>query len=726
MVELSSIYSLAKTHHFRFIPLKPRAKFPTIEDWVHKASDDYNTLQIWHMKNPDANWGLATGQASGVFVVDIDPKSGGDETWNSLIEKHGEPATVTVKTGSGGTHYYFQYPVNMVIGNYVSKLGKGIDIRGEGGQVVVPPSIHPNGTPYEWINSPETTEIASAPKWILDGLKTTSQEEYTPLGGELEKGSRNSSIYHQSLLLARSGATAELIFPAMRSWCNSTGNDDIPDQEIQDTIQSAIKKSKEDMDKKAKSLFGKTDDDNARRLLEEWKKDVVYVTGMGWFIWNGKQWKNDLDDAGILGCAIQTMRNLKDEALEEAKTQALFKEAMVKLSWANSSLNIGKLHAMIEIASKSYEIRKEPDDMDGELTKWLVNFKNGTLDLRTGELHPHDKANYITKLIPYNYNPDAKCPFWEETLHLALDGNEALIDFTHRALGYSLSGSTAEQCLFIAWGESGNNGKSTILETVQKIVGSGSAHGYAQMSDMKVITSNETDNRVASSLAKLQGARLVSMNEAEEHQKFSESLIKQLTGGDTVEACRKYKEPFEFKPVFKLWIRTNEKPVIRGTSDAIWRRIKLIPFNKPIPVEKRKSRDVVDEMLFREIEGIIAWLVQGFKLWYEGGLTSPEEVTAATEDYRTEMDLVGKFLEERTEHKDGKFTYRTALYQNFLDWLKINGYRYTYSSDNFGKRVARRLSQPASQRAKKNGQYVWSDLVITGDIDFDFSGSGKE
>lgn len=720
-MDLSQVYNLLELG-WKVHPLLPKNKVPILKDWVNKASDEPDTIQKWLGEHTGCNWGVATGARSGIFVVDIDPKNGGDQSWEILIRKNDVPTTISVKTGSGGTHYYFKYPKDFTVPNSAGKLGKGIDIRGNGGQVVIPPSIHPNGTPYEWIITPWDNTISPAPKWILDIIVNSpaGNDEYVPVGEHLEKGSRNENIFHQSLVLARSGALMEVVLQSMRAWCDTTGNADISDTEIQQTVESAFTKAKSDETKKAKYEFGKTDDDNARRIIAEHGNDIIYVTGMGWHTWTGKYWRADPFDASILNIAVQTMRNLKDEAMEEAKQGGdHYKTAIAKMAWANTSLNIGKLHAMIEIASKNDVVRRDATIMDAESGKWLLNFNNGTLDLRTGTLRPHNKLDYITKMIPQKYDADAECPFWEETLHLALDGNEQLIEFMQRALGYSMTGSTSEQCLFIAWGEAGNNGKSTILETAQQLLG----NGYAQMSDMKVITSTETDNRVASSLAKLQGARLVSMNEAEEYQRFSESLIKQLTGGDTIEACRKYKEPFEFKPAFKLWIRTNEKPVIRGTSEAIWRRIKLIPFIRPIPAEVRKSRDYVDEQLAKEATGIIAWMVRGCVKWINSGLTAPEEVKSATEDYRTEMDLVGKFMEESTEKAVGKFVYRTALYQSFLTWMKVNGYRYAYSADNFGKRVARRLNQPASQRQKKNGQYIWQDIKQVNEIDMDLVSS---
>ena len=291
----------------------------------------------------------------------------------------------------------------------------------------------------------------------------------------------------------------------------------------------------------------------------------------------------------------------------------------------------------------------------------------------------------ITKMVPIDYNKDAKCEFWKNTFDLVFDENADLITFMQKALGYSITGSVDERCFFICWGESGANGKSTILETVQDMLGV----GYAQMSDMVVITSSTTDNRVSSSLAKLQGARFVSMNEAEENQKLSEALVKQLTGGDTVQACFKYKNPFEYKPIFKLWIRTNEKPIIRSQNNSIWDRIKLIPFEKPIPKEKRLPRSEVDAKLLEEREGILTWLVDGAMQWIkDGSLNDPNQVSAAVQGYRTDSDIVRLFIEECGEEQRNSKVKSAEAYQAFVGWSRDAGERYVMTRTKFVQRCS--------------------------------------
>lgn len=713
MSDIEELLQLTE-YGLKIIPIYHKTKIPKIKEWQNNASSDPEQIAKWAEWN--SNWGVVTGEVSDVFVVDIDPTHGGFETWDALVAQHGEPLkTVTTRTGTGGIHLYFKLPPDVIIGNNAGKIGKGIDVRGNNGQVLIPPSIHPNGNPYSWLHSPQECEVARPPSWLINLIsKPVLHEDFSKLGEDMEVGSRNDSIYHQSLVLARNGANKDFAMTAMQEWCKTTGNNDIGLDEITATVDSAYKKAEEEPKQKKKKSssadsldIGKTDYDNATRLIDKHGDVIRYVPGMGWFVWDGKIWYPDDENALMTNLTVDTMRDIRDNALSSANDPQSFRLAFAKAAWATQSMNLARIKATIEMASKEQSLRLDVDDMDGPQTKFYLNVKNGTIDLRTGELHEFKKSQLITKVVDYMYDPEAECPTWLETLELAFDGNKDLIEFMQRAIGYSLTGSTAEQCLFICWGESGNNGKSTILETIQRLLG----RGYAQMSDMKVITSQSMDNRVASSLAKLQGVRIVSMNEAEEYQKISESLVKQMTGGDTLQACKKYKEPFEFVPVFKLWIRTNEKPSIRGAGEAMWRRIKLIPFDKPIPKEKRKSRDVVDAALTSETEGILKWAVDGAVKWYnDGGLKEPKEVTDATSEYKDEMDIISMFFDECVYEDETAYVTRNDFYRAFTSWCKQNGYKFVMTSRSFGRRVAIKIDQ--HERDKVGGQYVWRGIDL--------------
>lgn len=697
---------LAK-HGYRILPVQKASKVPMIAQWTKRASTNVDVIKNWFESYPNCNWGLATGVGSNVIVVDIDPRHGGDAQWQRIELKFGAcPKTTTCKTGGGGVHYYFQCPAES-IGNSQLSAYPGVDIRGNNGQVIIPPSINATGGRYEWIYAPWDVEPAPAPEWLIHVILDDNAEQNVPVIGEqLVEGKRNDTIYHHALMLARQGALKEFVLSAMIEWCRHGGGHDISPDELNKTVTSAFSKVEHERTTQVNQPILKTDSDNADRLVRLNEARIRYAPGVGWLVWNNRSWEPDDENAAIINLATQSMVILRDDALEKAKIPEQFKTAISEAAWATTSLNLGKLNAAVTLAGTKNRTRLSVNSLDSVETKFLLNTQNGTVDLRTGNMQPHDPSLLITRMAPVNYNPSTECPFWLHTLELAFDGDQSLISYLQRALGYTLTGSVAEQCMFICWGEQGNNGKSTILETVQWMLGN-----YAQMSDVKVITSPEMDNRVASSLAKLLSVRAVFMNEADENQRFSEALIKQLTGGDTLQACKKFKEPFEYKPQFKLWVRTNEKPAIRGISDAIWRRIKLIPFTVPIPAEKRRSRDEVDTLLTNEMEGILNWMVKGAIEWGLHGLQDPTLVKSATSGYRSEMDTLEAFFDECVTPSTGASIARIDLYQAFVRWSKENGIRYAISADGFGKRMNRKLGNPP--RVKEKGQFIWQGLSLS-------------
>lgn len=699
----------------RIHPLIARNKVPIVKQWQEKATVDPAMIRQWAAIHKDCNWGIATGVDSKVFVVDIDPKSGGDKSWKKLVKEHPIPETVEVRTGSGGTHLYFAYPKSADVRNSASKVGKGVDIRGEGGQVAIPPSIHPNGTAYTWIHSPHDVKFAKAPKWLLDMIEAKQgNDDNAAIGDKMEKGTRNNQIYHQALFLARQGALMEIAVAAMKAWCKSTGEEDISDDEIEQTVASAFKYHAEE-DKKVHAVaeIELSDVGNAERLFSNSGNNVVYVPAIGWHVWDEKHWGYDVEDLKAIKLAIDTMGEMKREVQDQLSASADLTQAKAlykMLNWAISSHNLGRLNSMIGAAKSLPQLVKDNAELDGPDTQFLLNFNNGTLDMRSGELMSHDPKQYITRLIHYNYNPKAKCPTWLKTLELAFGGNKELIDYFQRAIGYSMSAAMSEQCFFICWGESGNNGKSTLMETIHRIVGS----DYATMVDARVVASRDKDNHVLSSLAMLNKVRIVSINEVAETAVLDEELIKQLTGGDTLQAKKLYMDPFTYEPVFKIWLRANNKPTVRGTGEAFWRRVKLIPFLHPIPAEKRKPRHVIDALLMKEAEGIIAWMVRGFRDWYDnGGLRDPEDVKLAGTSYRESSDLVAQFFEECVEQsKDNKASIsRQVLYMTFKEWSNDQGLRWPMTAKKFGIRVMTRLDQ--YERTRQKGVPVWMGIQLT-------------
>jgi len=414
-----------------------------------------------------------------------------------------------------------------------------------------------------------------------------------------------------------------------------------------------------------------TDLGNAMRLVALHGEDLRYCYAWGkWLVWDGKRWV--IDDVGqVEFLAKDTVRNIYAEAARE--TSESRRREIAK--WALSSESRQRFSAMVALAQSEPGIPIKHDELNRN--RWLINCLNGTLDLRTGELKPHDRADLITKIAPVEYRMGAPCPNWLSFLNMIFEGNQDLIAFVQRAVGYSLTGITDERCMFILWGK-GKNGKSTFLETIGRMMGD-----YAEKTTAETLLTTRQTN-IPNDIARLQGARFVRASESEHGRYLAEARIKEMTGQDMIAARFLFSEWFSFIPEFKIWLGTNHKPVIRGTDEAIWDRIKLIPFT--VRIDNPKPRREIDAMFSEELAGIFSWAVEGCMEWQDHGLGVTEEVRKATAEYRYEMDNIGRFIKECCEVGEYFRTPSSELYEAYKAWAEDVGVE-VLSSQSFGRRL---------------------------------------
>lgn len=429
---------------------------------------------------------------------------------------------------------------------------------------------------------------------------------------------------------------------------------------------------------------------NALRLCDRHGDDLRYLhpkTSHGyWLNWNGERWQTD-ETGEVRRLAQKTVLSIYAEAAALQDDQ----ERKARAGWAVRSETLSKIDSMITLAETQPGIPVSVSDLDADL--WLLNCQNGTLDLRTGELLQHTREHLITKQIPVAYDPEAKCPEWTRFIRKVLPDPE-LAAFIGRAVGYSLTASTREQCLFLLHGL-GANGKSTFIETIRALMGDYALETQAETLMVKSHGSSGPNNDVA----RLRGARFVSARESEEGQRLAESLVKSLTGGDTITARFLHKEHFEFKPDFKLWLATNHKPLIGGVDDGIWRRMRLIPFDVSIP---KQERDLdLPNKLIGELPGILAWAVKACLIWQQYGLREPKTIREATEDYRADMDTLGSFIETHAVTGPNAKEKAGDLYRRYSHWCMDNGER-DCGNTAFGRRLNDR-----GFRSEKRGGVVY-------------------
>jgi putative DNA primase/helicase len=401
--------------------------------------------------------------------------------------------------------------------------------------------------------------------------------------------------------------------------------------------------------------YTNSDAGNSERFINKFGNLVRYSVRHGtWLIWDGMRWAPD-DRGKICEMGIDSAKSIYEEARKADKSTGA---SLAK--WALQSQDQDKVKAMLFFSRSKVAVLIDELDRD----PWRLNCLNGTINLKTGQLLQHDPQDLITKIVNVRYEPEAECPTWHKFLNRVMDGNDELISFLQRAIGYSLTGKTTEQALFILHGN-GANGKSTFLETITRILGD----GYAAGTPTETIMMKHFDSGIPNDVARLKGARFVTVNEVEAGRRLAESKVKQMTGGDTLTARFMRGEFFDFVPEYKLWIRANHKPDILGTDNAIWRRIRLIPFEVQIPPEEQDP-DLVEKLVL-EYSGILDWAVAGCLKWQEERLNPPQSVKNATEEYREEMDRLGNWLIERTIEMD-TFTPFKMLFTDYLTWCEEN------------------------------------------------------
>ena len=379
-----------------------------------------------------------------------------------------------------------------------------------------------------------------------------------------------------------------------------------------------------------------TDIGNGERLAHKFGTGVRYCHPWGkWLYWDGRRW--DRDRLGVLSrCAKRTARAIATEEMTLTDPDDADSRSSLGV-WARKSEDYKRVTAMIRLAASEPGIPVLPEDLDTD--PWLLNCRNCTLDLRrnaTTLVRPHTKSDLITKLSPTVYDPDAQCPNWLATLQLVFADNARLIRYWRQLCGLALTGVTDEQILPILYG-TGRNGKSTLIGAMLGMLGG----DYAIKAPQNFLMVKHHESH-PTELADLHGKRLVAAVETGEHARINEVLVKELTGKDPIRARRMREDFWEFLPSHHVWLGTNHRPGIRGTDLAIWRRIREIPFTVAIP-EDRVVKDM-DRRLAEEYSGILNWCLEGVLDWQAAGLITPDEVSAATAEYKLQQDILAQFF----------------------------------------------------------------------------------
>jgi putative DNA primase/helicase len=576
------------------IPVKARSKATSLSRLAPYLERQATAEELESWSWPGV--GIVTGPLSGVMVLDVDGPEGEAE-----LQNHGHPITPMVRTHSGNLQLYFKHPDHHVRTGI--RVGPQLDVKAAGGYVVAPPSIGPSGEPYEWIVSPDDADLADPPAWLMALLERERPKGPAgPVGERIPPGQRNKGLASLAGTMRRRGMGEAEILAALRVANAQRCEPPLEADEVEKIAASVARyePAAEVVQISANgpgagrtpASFNLTDLGNSGRFVADHGLDLRYCYPWGvWIIWTGQRWL--VDESGeIHRRAKQTVKRMYSDAAALPDDEA--RKALAKHAMRSEAEN--RIQAMISLAKS--EVPVMPQDLDA--SAWLFNTKNGTIDLRTGELRPHRREDLITKIAPVDYAPGAFAPLWTATLERVLPSPE-LRGFFKKLCGYALSGDSSEHLLPVLYG-TGANGKSTVLNTLLAIAGD---YGMQAAPDLLVAKKGGHPTE----LADLFGMRLVASIEVEDGRKLAEGLVKQLTGGDRVKARRMRENFWEFEPTHTVFMAVNHKPIVKGTDLGIWRRIRLIPFTETIaPADQDKQ---LPEKLRAELPGVLAWAVEG-------------------------------------------------------------------------------------------------------------------
>lgn len=646
-------------------------KHPLTPRGFLEATTNLSTIKALWDKWPNANIGMATGEISGVVVIDID----GPEGVVSLSDKT-LPATLTAASGraDGGIHYYFQWP-GFKVKNAV-KLLDGVDIRADGGYIILPGSRHSSGNYYKWLDE---TEPSPAPQWMLDTFQAQTEKSETP--EELEpvpKGSRNVYLTGVAGALRRKGLSFAAIRAALLIHNQERLEEPLDSGEVEKIAESVSAMGAADPNPPQVVSF----------ILDDELGDIKYhdicksaeLTDLGnakvfatlyagrflydhirkkWMVWaeGAHVWREDAMAAARRGMmATLQMRKQAGMMISDDRERAAHLQGVRRAENGRAIESaLEKAASFKQIATVTSRFNQYP---------MLLNCLNGTYDLSAGIFRDSKPSDLISSQANVAYDPKATCPLWDGFIREIFQDDTELIAYVKRALGLCLSGDISEQAFFVAYG-SGANGKSTMLNTVTRLLGD-----YGKTTPFDTFDA-DSRNQYGNDLAALQGTRLVIAIESEQHRKLAEARIKSITGGDDISCRFLYGEFFSFRPQFKVWLAVNHRPQVRGSDHGIWRRIHLIPFNRKFEGDSRDLQ--LEKKLARELPGILNWLIEGFHEWKRHGLQPPAVVMEATKDYKRENDSVALWLEERCILHDEKEISATEAYTDFREYLKSSG-----------------------------------------------------
>lgn len=699
------------------LPLLPGSKAPyskLVPNGHLMATTDPATIEGWFRRAPDAGVGISL-EASGLVAVDIDPRNGGEVA--DLPFKAG--AAPLQKTGGGGYHIIFRMPGGVSL---PGRLAIGIDLKYKG-YIVAAPTRHPEtGRPYVWIRSPIEYPAPPAPPALLKLAKRTVEVMRAQVreGGVIPEGSRNERLLQIAGAMRRVGSPREAITQALLA-TNATQCDPPLDEEEVARIALSVERypvgpvavpapapppgalsaePPSDADgapagAQDPRLLYLDDTGNAARLVRMHGDVYRYVREYkDWYVWAGTRWEPDTGMT-IIEAATEASEHFADWGKtlpDEAARKALSKFAERSRSMASLDAAAKRARSFVVASTQDFDRLAQH-----------FNCANGTVVLQESgpRFEPHNRLHYLTQVAPVAYDPRASCEQFQEFLDRILPDSQVQ-GYVQRLMGYMLIADTAEQILPLFVG-SGANGKSVLVDTIAAVMGD-----YAKGIRPDALL---MDNRssIPADIAGLKGVRMAVAQEPDLGAHLAEGIVKAMTGDQTIAARKLYSDWIQIEVTWRVVLSTNHLPRIQGTDQGIWRRVKVVPFHAFIPPEERIP-NLHRRLSSGEGSGILNWMIEGLYDYYESGLREPGIVQAGTEEYRTDMDPLGLFLEERVEKKIERRLPAKVAYAAYREWMAEGGYGHPMSMTAFGLALGER----GYEKTKSHGTITYLGIALSG------------
>lgn len=413
-----------------------------------------------------------------------------------------------------------------------------------------------------------------------------------------------------------------------------------------------------------------TDVGNGRRLIDAYGSSIRYTPNVGWFVWNGNYWHPDIEmnDTKELAKSVSTLI-----AREVAMLPSMDDPRGAELvKWANQAKSNGRINSMLEQATSDKRIRVPIEDWDKD--PYLLGVKNGVVDLKTGILHKGDINSHITRVSPISYQQGIRNVRWDTFLDEATNGDKEFQDWLQKAVGYTATGLTNQDVLFLIYGPPGS-GKNTFIETIFEALGKAQ---HAWSLDPNVLAAGDKMSSTDEyHMAELRGRRMIWVDELPESERIKENQVKKLTGSGTIQGRSPGERPIQFASTGKLWISTNHRPII--TDEAMWRRLLPIPLtNKPERPDPNLKKYLADPE--GALPAVLSWIVEGAMKYLSSSQQNPLEmcgvVSKAHEIYRLNEDRIGAFLAEETTLGEGSYAKVNDVYKRYKQWSDSRGERY--------------------------------------------------